>query len=254
MQYISIGGDRMKLIIIKKKYLLISAIFLIVILTLGLFIFKKSKIMPVTYLPIANKVIAIDAGHGGVDPGAVSKRGIKEDEINLEIALKLKRLIEQSGGIVVMTRFEDEGLYTSEAKTLRQMKREDLSKRKEIVNESNSEIFISIHLNSFIRSTYYGAQTFYKKDSEEGEKLAIIIQNELRNILDKDNNRQPQDRDDIYILNEVNIPSVLVECGFLSNANEEQLLTNESYQEKIAWSIYVGIMNYFNEMNLGYDY
>lgn len=254
MQYISIGGDRMKLIIIKKKYLLISAIFLIVILTLGLFIFKKSKIMPVTYLPIANKVIAIDAGHGGVDPGAVSKRGIKEDEINLEIALKLKRLIEQSGGIVVMTRSEDEGLYTSEAKTLRQMKREDLSKRKEIVNESNSEVFISIHLNSFIRSTYYGAQTFYKKGSEEGERLAIIIQNELKNILDKDNNRQPQDRDDIYILNEVNIPSVLVECGFLSNANEEQLLTNESYQEKIAWSIYVGIMNYFNEMNLGYDY
>jgi N-acetylmuramoyl-L-alanine amidase len=254
MQYISIGGDRMKLIIIKKKYLLISAIFLIIILTLGLFIFKKSKIMPVTYLPIANKVIAIDAGHGGVDPGAVSKRGIKEDEINLEIALKLKRLIEQSGGIVVMTRSEDEGLYTSDAKTLRQMKREDLSKRKEIVNESNSEVFISIHLNSFIRSTYYGAQTFYKKDSEEGERLAIIIQNELRNILDKDNNRQPQDRDDIYILNEVNIPSVLVECGFLSNVNEEQLLTNESYQEKIAWSIYVGIMNYFNEMNLGYDY
>ncbi|WMM25605.1 N-acetylmuramoyl-L-alanine amidase CwlD [Tissierella sp. MB52-C2] len=244
----------MKLIIIKKKYLLISAIFLIVILTLGLFILKKSKIMPVTYLPIANKVIAIDAGHGGVDPGAVSKRGIKEDEINLEIALKLKRLIEQSGGIVVMTRSEDEGLYTTEAKTLRQMKREDLSKRKEIVNESNSEVFISIHLNSFIRSTYYGAQTFYKKDSEEGERLAIIIQNELKNILDKDNNRQPQDRDDIYILNEVNIPSVLVECGFLSNANEEQLLTNESYQEKIAWSIYVGIMNYFNEMNLGYDY
>ena len=244
----------MKLIIIKKKYLQIAGILLIGILILGFFIFKKSKTMPVTYLPIANKVIAIDPGHGGVDPGAVSKSGIKEDEINLQISLKLKRLIEQSGGIVVMTRFEDEGLYTSDSKTLRQMKREDLFNRKEIVNESNSEIFISIHLNSFIRSTYYGAQTFYRKDSEEGEQLAVIIQNELKNTLDKDNNRQPQVRDDIYILNEVNVPSVLVECGFLSNSNEEKLLINESYQEKIAWAIYVGIMNYFNEMNLGFDY
>ncbi|MBU5425724.1 N-acetylmuramoyl-L-alanine amidase CwlD [Tissierella pigra] len=244
----------MKLIIIKKKYLQILCILLIGILILGFFILKKSKTMPVTYLPIANKVIAIDPGHGGVDPGAVSKNGIKEDEINLQIALKLKRLIEQSGGIVVMTRFEDEGLYTSESKTLRQMKREDLFNRKEIVNGSNSEIFISIHLNSFIRPTYYGAQTFYNKDSEGSQQLALIIQKELKNILDKDNNRQPQVRDDIFILNEVNIPSVLVECGFLSNSNEEKLLINESYQEKIAWAIYVGIMNYFNELDLGFDY
>ena len=134
------------------------------------------------------------------------------------------------------------------------MKREDLFNRKEIVNGSNSEIFISIHLNSFIRPTYYGAQTFYNKDSEGSQQLALIIQKELKNILDKDNNRQPQVRDDIFILNEVNIPSVLVECGFLSNSNEEKLLINESYQEKIAWAIYVGIMNYFNELDLGFDY
>lgn len=244
----------MKLIIIRKKYIRIGIIFLVALIALGYGAIKKYKIMPVTYLPISNKVIAIDPGHGGVDPGAVSKNGIKEDEINLEIALKLKRLIEQSGGIVFMTRSTDQGLYTSESKTLRQMKTEDLKKRRELIDTSTSEILISIHLNSFTKSYYYGAQTFYKKGSEEGKQLAYIIQEELKNILDKDNRREPQQRDDIYLLKEVSIPAVLVECGFLSNSAEEKLLVDESYQEKIAWAIYVGIMNYFNEMNLGFDY
>ncbi len=153
-----------------------------------------------------------------------------------------------------MTRSTDEGLYTPEAKTLRQMKTEDLKKRREIIENSGSEILISIHLNSFIRPSYYGAQTFFKKGSEEGEKLALTIQEELRNILDKDNKRQPQKRDDVYILNEVGMPAVLVECGFLSNTMEEQLLIDESYQEKIAWSIYVGIMNYFNEIDVKHEF
>lgn len=244
----------MKLIIIKKKYIRIGTILLIVMLIIGYSLLKRFKTIPVTYLPISNKIIAIDPGHGGVDPGAVSKNGVKEDEINLKIALKLKRLVEQSGGIVFMTRTTDKGLYTSEAKTLRQMKTEDLKKRREIIDNSGSEILISIHLNSFIRPSYYGAQTFFKKGSEEGEKLALMIQEELRNILDKDNKRQPQKRDDVYILNEVSMPAVLVECGFLSNTMEEQLLIDESYQEKIAWSIYVGIMNYFNEIDLKHEF
>ena len=245
----------MKVIYIKKKYLIMIAIILIlIILLLGLMISKKFKAEPVIYLPITNRVIAIDPGHGGVDPGAVGRNGAKEDEINLEIALNLKRLIEQSGGIVIMTRDTDESLHSPLAKTLRQMKTEDLHKRKEIVDSSDSEIFISIHLNSFTTSKYYGAQTFYRKDSKESEELALIIQNELRNILDKDNKRAPQFRDDVYLLNEVEIPTVLVECGFLSNSDEEELLQDRLYQEKIAWSIYIGIMNYFNELENRYGY
>ncbi len=244
----------MKLIIIKKSYIRIGIVLLVALIVLGLVFIRKNKATPVTSLPISNRIIAIDPGHGGVDPGAVSKNGVKEDEINLKIALKLKRLIEQSGGIVFLTRTTDEGLYTSESKTLRQMKTEDLKKRREIIDDSGSEILISIHLNSFIRPSYYGAQTFFKKGSEEGEKLALMIQEELRNILDKDNKRQPQKRDDVYILNEVSMPAVLVECGFLSNSKEEQLLVDESYQEKIAWAIYVGIMNYFNELDLSHKF
>ena len=213
---------------------------------------KGRKAIPVTYLPISNKIIVIDPGHGGVDPGAVSKNGVKEDEINLIIALKLKRLIEQSGGIVIMTRETDKGLYTSESKTLRQMKTEDLHNRKKLIDASESDVFISIHLNSFIRSTYYGAQTFYKEDSKESENFALTIQKELRNILDKENHRQPQHRDDVFLLNEVSVPSVLVECGFLSNSKEEELLIDETYQEKIAWSIYIGLMNYFSQSDIKY--
>lgn len=239
----------MKVIFIKKKHFLIATILLLIfIIILGLIRIQKSKTRPVYYLPISNRIIAIDPGHGGVDPGAVSKSGIKEDELNLKIALSLKRLIEQSGGIVIMTRDNDEGLYSPLAKTLRQMKTEDLHKRKEIVDDSKSQIFISIHMNSFTKSTYYGAQTFYKKGSEESAKLAFIIQNELRNILDENNKRNPQEREDVFLLNEVEIPTVLVECGFLSNEKELDLLNQEIYQEKIAWSIYIGIMNYFNEL------
>ena len=239
----------MKLIIIKRKYIRIATILLLGIIVLGYRIHQNKKAIPVTFLPISNKVIGIDPGHGGVDPGAVSKSGVKEDEINLEIALNLKRLIEQSGGIVIMTRTDDEGLYSKEAKTLRQMKTEDLHKRKEIIEEADCDIFLSIHLNSFIRKSYYGAQTFFKKGSEEGERLATIIQEELRNILDKNNKRQPQERDDVFLLNEISVPSVLVECGFLSNEKEADLLQDPLYQEKIAWAIYIGIMNYFSQLD-----
>lgn len=254
MQYISIGGDRMKVIVIRKQYLLTAIIFLLALMSLGYISLNKSKLVAVTYLPISNKIIVIDPGHGGVDPGAVSKNGIKEDDINLKIALNLKRLIEQSGGVVIMTRETDKGLYTSKSNTLRQMKTEDLHNRKQLIEDSGSQVFISIHLNSFIRPSYYGAQTFYKKGSKDSEHFALIIQKELKNILDKENNRQPQDRDDVFLLNEVTIPSVLVECGFLSNSKEEQLLIDETYQEKIAWSIYIGVMNYFSEIDSRYEY
>lgn len=242
----------MRIIIIRKKYVFLSIMMIFLFMIYGYISLIQNKAIPVTYLPISNKIVIIDPGHGGIDPGAVSKNGVKEDEINLIIALNLKRLIEQSGGIVIMTRETDKGLYTADSTTLRQMKTEDLHNRKKFIDASEGDIFISIHLNSFIRPSYYGAQTFYKKDSKESEAFALIIQKELRSILDKENNRQPQDRDDVFLLNEVSIPSVLVECGFLSNNKEEALLIDEKYQEKIAWSIYIGLMNYFSQTDNNY--
>lgn len=238
----------MSIIYMKKKHLIVIVI-IILLISLGLIIRTiKPESKQVFYLPITNKVIAIDPGHGGPDPGKVSKNGTKEDELNLKIALNIKRLIEQSGGIVIMTREDKDGLHSDTAKTLREMKTEDLHRRKEIVDENDSEVFVSIHLNSFTQSNYHGAQAFHKKDSKESERLALIIQESLKNILDPNNHREPQDRDDIFLLNEIEIPSVLIECGFLSNEREEKLLMDELYQEKIAWSIYIGIMNYFNQL------
>lgn len=237
----------MKIFFISKKLLYIILATIIGLMVLSIFIiYKENNKTKVSFLPITNKVIGIDPGHGGIDPGAVSKDGIKEDEINLKIVLKLKRFIEQSGGIAVLTRDSDKGLYTEKSTTLRQMKNEDLKKRKEIIEEAECDIFLTIHLNSFIRSSYYGAQTFYLKGDENSLKLAQIIQDELRYFLDENNRRQPNHRDDVFLLKEMNIPTVLIEAGFLSNENEAKLLNTEEYQEKIAWSIYVGIMKYFN--------
>lgn len=244
----------MQIFFIRKRTLYILILVIIFALVSCRFLYNKFKVEEVSYLPITNRIIGIDPGHGGVDPGAVSSSGVLEDEINLKIALKLKRFIEQSGGIVIMTREEDVGLYTEQSKTLRQMKSEDLINRNQLIEEADCELFISIHMNSFTNSKYYGAQTFYMKESEKSKKLAEIIQEELRNILDTENNREPAARDDVYLLKEASMPTVLVEAGFLSNPLEEKLLQTEEHQEKVAWSIYVGIMKYLSEYKEGYKF
>jgi len=236
----------MKMIVIKKQVLLVIPL---IIAYLIFQFMSEDEAVTTMYLPITNKVIAIDPGHGGIDPGAVGKQGISEDKINLDIAIKLRRLIEQNGGIVVLTRDDDNGLYTENSTTIREKKNEDLRNRRILINESNPDIFLSIHLNSFPQSQYYGAQTFYKKGCEKSKQLALLIQEEFRNVLDENNSRVPQSRDSIYLIREVTAPSVLIECGFLSNPQEELLLNDSKYQEKIAWSIYIGIIRYFNEVN-----
>lgn len=235
----------MKLIVIKKEVFLILPL---LILGVAFMFIENNETVPTMYLPITNKVIAIDAGHGGVDPGAVGKQGVREDEVNLKIALYLRNLIEENGGVVILTRNNGEGLYTENSKTLREKKNEDLRNRRIEVNNHEPDVLISIHLNSFTQSKYYGAQTFYKKDCEQSKKLAFIIQEEFRNILDENNKRVPQPRDTIYLIREAEAPAVLVECGFLSNPEEERKLADEKYQQKIAWAIYIGVMRYFNEM------
>lgn len=244
----------MKVICIRKKDIYISVIIMILLIILKFFLFKEYETKEVSYLPISNRIIGIDPGHGGVDPGAVSKTGVKEDDINLKIALKLKRFIEQSGGIAIMTREKDVGLYTNRSSTLREMKTEDLINRKNLIIDADCEVFVSIHLNSFPQSRYFGAQTFYMKDDKISQDLANIMQEELKQVLDKDNNRQPTARDDVYLLKEMTIPTVLVEGGFLSNPLEEKLLTTEEHQEKIAWAIYVGIMKYLSTLNGEYNF
>lgn len=188
------------------------------------------------------KVIIVDAGHGGVDGGAVSSNGTSEKSINLAIAKKLQAHIETGGDVCVMVRENDDGLYSST--TVKGKKSEDMKNRKKIITSSGGDIFISIHLNFFPQQKYHGAQVFYQKGDENGEKLAKCVQDEMRAVLDPSNTRVEKESDSYYLLKNNEMPSIIVECGFLSNPEEEALLKSDSYQEKIAWAIYRGIIKF----------
>ncbi len=206
---------------------------------------KEIKTIETVALPVDSKVIIIDAGHGAPDEGAESSNGITEAESNLKIALKLQNLLEQSGATVILTRSDENAIYDIDSTTLKEKKISDIHNRVKIGNESSADIFVSIHLNKIPQEQYWGWQTFYKQESEEGQKLATSIQNSLNESIQKDNKRVPMKIDNVYIIKHVEIPTTIVECGFLSNPEEEQLLLTDDYQNKLAWGIYTGIMDYF---------
>lgn len=179
--------------------------------------------------------------------GAVATDGTTEADINLSIALKVQNLLEQAGSNVILTRSDENGIYDLDKQTLRQKKVSDIKNRVKIGNESEADIFVSIHLNKIPQQQYWGWQTFFKEGSEESKKLAESLQNGLNQTIQKENNRQSLKINNIYIIDNVEIPTTIVECGFLSNPEELKLLQTEEYQDKIAWGIYVGIMDYFLE-------
>lgn len=206
---------------------------------------NQLKTIETVALPVNNKVIVIDAGHGVPDEGAQSSNGTTEAESNLKIALKVQNLLEQSGATVILTRSDENAIYDLDSKTLKQKKISDIHNRVKIGNESSADIFVSIHLNKIPQQQYWGWQTFYKQESPEGQKLATSIQNSLNESIQKENKRVPMKIENVYIIKHVEIPTTIVECGFLSNPEEEQLLLNNEYQDKLAWGIYTGIMDYF---------
>ena len=192
------------------------------------------------------KQILIDPGHGGVDGGAVSKNGTLEKDLNLSISLKLKDELMIRDYDVIMTRKKDEGLYTEGKKTIRQKKNEDLRNRCELKEHVNNDMFISIHMNMFTEGKYKGAQVWQSKN-EPSKRLAKILMKKLKETLDPNNERIEKETDGkIKVLNcAKNIPSVIIECGFLSNPEEEKLLLTEEYQFKIVEAICDAIDEYF---------
>ncbi|NLP29393.1 MAG: N-acetylmuramoyl-L-alanine amidase CwlD [Clostridia bacterium] len=193
-----------------------------------------------------DKIILIDPGHGGMDGGAVSKNGAKEKDINLSISIKLRKVLENYGYIVIMTRDKDQGLYSDEKGSISRRKYEDLNKRCILKRDSNCHMFISIHQNSFPESKYSGAQVWYS-NSKQSEVLANILQENLRLDLNKENKRQAKRSINDYKILRCNpeIPSVIIECGFLTNREEERKLKDESYQNIIAESIANSVNQYF---------
>ena len=231
----------------KRIYLIFSC------LILSTFVFqisgvKSQEIQETVALPANNKTIIIDAGHRTERiGGAVADDGTKEADINLKIALKVKSLLEQSGSKVILTRSDENGIYDSDKKTLRQKKVSDLKNRVKIGNESGADIFVSIHLNKISQEKYWGWQTFFKSGNEDSKRLAESLQNSLNKTIQKENKREALKIDNVYIMKNVEIPTSIVECGFLSNHDELELLKTEEYQDKLAWGIYVGIIDYFLE-------
>lgn len=197
----------------------------------------------------SDKIILIDPGHGGIDGGAKSKNGTIEKDINLAIGLKLRAYLEKKGYKIFMTRADDTGLY-EKGKTLREKKDEDLGNRVKLKESTKCNIFVSIHQNMFPQSKYYGAQTWYASD-EESKKLGELIQNTLVEKIDKNNKRVAKSAGDDYriLRDKLGVPSVIVECGFLSNPNEEALLKTDEYQQKLADTVGHAIDKYFQSKN-----
>ncbi|MDM0931072.1 N-acetylmuramoyl-L-alanine amidase CwlD [Clostridium perfringens] len=192
-----------------------------------------------------NKVIVIDPGHGGIDGGAKSENGVIEKDINLSISLKTKAALESKGYKVIMTRSEDVGLYT-EGKKVREKKIEDLGNRVKIKKENKCDAFISIHQNMFPQKNCKGAQV-WSANNEPSQKLGKIIQQKFKEEVDQNNKREAKVAKKEYkILNDgYEGASVIVECGFLSNPEECELLGKEDYQNKIANTLVNAIDEYF---------
>lgn len=186
--------------------------------------------------------VAIDPGHGGIDPGKVGVNDELEKDINLEIALKLKKILEGSGIKVTMTRESDMALSSPDAGN---KKVSDMKNRMAIVEKSKADIMVSIHQNSYTSSSVKGAQVFYYSRSEKGKALSEIIQQNIRENVDKTNSRAAKANDNYYILLHSACPAVIVECGFLSNHEEAAKLSDEDYQHDMAQAIAEGIKAYF---------
>ncbi len=191
-------------------------------------------------------IVVIDAGHGGADPGKVSAGGALEKDINLEIAKKLQQFLEQEDVEVILTRDSDVGLYDENASN---KKVQDMKRRVELIESTKPVVTVSIHQNSYHEEYVHGAQTFYYANSEQSQQLAEKIQQVLLNTVDRNNTRVAKANDSYYLLKKTSSPIVIVECGFLSNRDEAQKLESDYYQEKLAWAIHMGILQYLNEID-----
>ena len=160
--------------------------------------------------------------------------------------MKVQKLLEESGATVILTRSDENAIYDLDKTTLREMKVSDIKNRVKIGNESSADICVSVHLNKGDSASYSGWQTFYKKDNEESKRLATVIQDDLKETIDVDNKRVAHEISNIYLIDNVEIPISIVECGFLSNPQEAEKLLTDDYQNKLAWGIYSGILDYFN--------
>ena len=228
-----------KILIIKKKKLLWIFLGVLLVITFGLTYFSVKP----TSTPKAKYTIVVDAGHGGMDGGSVGISGSTERVLNLDYAKTLKEYLQNYGFNVVLTRNSLDGLYKPDSDNI---KKDDMLARKEIIEKSNADLIVSIHMNYFPLESAKGAQVFYNPQSDVSHALADSIQSVFAANLTM--SRPNSEVGDYYMLNCTNVPAVIVECGFLSNPEEEALLLTEEYRKKVCYYILCGIVKYYAEV------
>lgn len=224
----------------------------LVVLMLIMFTYELPAARTWTYwtIPLSGKVIALDPGHGGPDGGAESKDGLIEKDINLAITLHLRDYLQEAGALVFMTREDDNDLAGSATKGYSKRKTEDLINRAQLINQQKSDLFLSVHVNSIPSVKWSGAQTFYYPNHKDSAGLATWIQEELtKNLNNTDRIAKPVGN--VYLLKTLQMPSALIEVGFLSNPAEAALLRSTAYQKKIAAAIYQGVLRYYSGEKVG---
>lgn len=192
-------------------------------------------------LALLGKVIVIDAGHGGFDPGAIGVSGVEEKTVNLAISRRVAGLLRQVGAGVIETRTEDVALAES--------KSADIKRRVQIAEEAEADLFITVQANSIADGRWRGAQVFYARGSDEGRGISEAIQQSMAAVL-KNTDRVAKPIDNIYVVNSLAIPSIVVETGFLSNAEEEKLLADPAYQQLAAYAIFLGVIGYYADLEV----
>lgn len=205
--------------------------------------FTENKSWKTWNLPLSGKIILIDPGHGGPDGGAGDQK-VLEKNIALAVSLKLRDYLQEQGALVIMTRENDKDLADPTTRGYSRRKVEDLKQRLKMINHTDIDLFVSIHLNAIPSARWSGAQTFYATQYKENRLAAKFIQDELRKNL-KNTTRKAKALNSVYILKNATRPGALVEIGFLSNPAERANLQKDSYQEKVVSSIYRGIIRYF---------
>ena len=228
----------MKIISVTKEKILIGVYLLVIVIGLTATARNETVMTSTVSMPLSKKIILIDAGHGGADPGKVSG-DTQEKTINLAIAQKLQGYLEQADATVFMTRVDDSDLANT--------KKSDMYSRKLTADTSYADIFVSIHQNSYPNSKVQGAQVFYFNQSDNSRNLAECIQNELKSFINNNNKREVSENSSYYVLRRTSMPAVIVECGFLTNPSEKAQLLEADYQDRIAWAIYMGIVDYFRD-------
>jgi len=240
------GTGYMMIVLVKKSN--ITLIILIFLLSIAVYSLNLGgeEATPASSVSTLGTVI-VDAGHGGEDPGKVSGySGVNEKDLNLTIANLLADQLEDAGYRVIMTRKEDKLIYKEGTTDITDKRRQDLTRRKEMMDNGGADIVVSIHMNDFSQSKYYGAQVFYPPESEKSKLLAVNVQKALRQDVDPSNMREALLKSTpIVILRNLKTPTIVIECGFLSNQQEEQKLRSENYQLSVARAIKSGIDNYF---------